>query len=50
MWRVEYENDTGANDDCYHEWWIITNGETSFTSMNEDDAVWLADVLNSRKE
>lgn len=49
MWKVEYENDTGYNDEGFWEWWEVTNGETSFRCKEEEDANWLAEQLNKIK-
>lgn len=46
MWEVEYDNDTGSDDDSFWEWWSVTNGEKSFDCKNEKDAKWLRDHLN----
>lgn len=45
-WAIEYDNDTGPNDEDFAEWWTISNGKRSFTCKNEDDAEWLCDLLN----
>ena len=45
MWRVEYENDTGPDDDCFYEWWIVTDGERVFKCDAESDAHWLLHIL-----
>lgn len=46
MWKIEYDNDTGPNDEGFEEWWTVTNGESSFRSRNEEDAQWLCEILN----
>jgi hypothetical protein len=48
MWKVEYDND--SNDDWFSEWWNVTNGEKTFTSKSENDAIWLCVILNTREE
>ncbi len=40
-WKIEYGNDTGPNDDCFIEWWDVTNGEKSYRCTDKDDAEWL---------
>lgn len=45
-WTIEYDNDTGQDDGGFWEWWKVTNGDKSFKSDDEDDAKWLAEVLN----
>ena len=47
MWYIEYDNETGLNDDFFVEWWNITNGEKLFKASNELDAQWLCDLLNN---
>lgn len=47
MWNIEYENDTGMNDEGFYEWWEISDGNKTFTCDNKDDAIWLRDVLNN---
>ena len=49
-WTIEYDNDTGPDDGGFWQWWTVTNGEKSFKSDDEDDAKWLAGVLNARDE
>jgi hypothetical protein len=50
-WRVELENDTGPNDDCYHEWWVVLDGERfSFRCDFESGAKWLCGVLNEHQK
>lgn len=46
MWKVEYDNDTGPNDEGFSEWWTVTNGDKSFKSSSEPDAHWLCHLLN----
>ena len=50
MWKVEYNNDTGPRDDSFSEWWDVTDGEKTFTSKSERDAIWLCVILNVREE
>lgn len=45
-WRIEYDNDTGANDDYFHEHWDVTDGVTTFGCESEEDAEWLVVVLD----
>ena len=45
-WKVEYQNDTGPNDDSYWEWWDVSNGKTNYKANTENDAVWLCELLN----
>ena len=47
-WRIEYDNDTGARDDYFSEWWTVTNGKDKFFDCRtEEDAKWLCEILNS---
>lgn len=46
-WKVEYDNDTGPNDEGFCEWWIVTNGDLSFKCSDDISANWLRDVLNA---
>lgn len=46
MWKIEYDNGTGPNDEGFWEWWTVTDGESSFQSRNEEDATWLCEILN----
>lgn len=50
MWKVEYDNDTGPNDEGFCEWWTITNGEKTFTTHSKPNATWLCHLLNSIAE
>ena len=45
-WTIEYYNDTGPGDEGYWEWWTVTDGNRRYRSDSEDDAKWLADMLN----
>ena len=49
MWEIEYDNDTGTNDDGYRRWWTVTNGIRYFGCNGKDDAIWLCDLLNHRE-
>lgn len=44
--RVEYENNTGPNDDCFWEWWSVTDGHKSFRCVTEEDAEQVTQVMN----
>jgi len=46
-WSIEYDNDTGADDESFNEKWTVTDNSRSFSSANEIDAAWLAEVLNT---
>ena len=48
-WEVEYDNDTGPNDDCFVEWFNVSDGVTSFRAYEEKDALWLKAVLNGKQ-
>lgn len=50
IWTIEYDNDTGPDDDGFAEWWIVTDGERSFTCRKEFDAKWLCDTLNGESK
>lgn len=49
-WIVEYSNDTGSNDECFYEWWNVTNGEKTFRAWSKEDADSLAAVLTSQPD
>jgi hypothetical protein len=46
-WRIEYENDVGADGDGFWEWWEVTDGDRIFKTGTESDAKWLCGLLNS---
>jgi hypothetical protein len=46
MWKIDYNNEVGANDEGFWEWWEITNGEKTFKSDDEEDADFLCNLLN----
>lgn len=46
-WKIEYDNDTGPDDGGFFEWWTVTDGEREFKANTEDDAKWLAEILNN---
>jgi hypothetical protein len=46
MWKIEYNNDVGPEDETFWEWWEITNGEIVFETLKEKDAQWLCKILN----
>lgn len=46
MWKIEYDNDVGPNDEGFWEWWDVSDGETTFRANSENQAEWLADALN----
>jgi len=46
-WVIEYDNDAGANDEGFTEWWDVTNGDLRFKSHSEGGAIWLSGILNS---
>lgn len=48
-WKVEYDNDTGPNDDNYYQFWTISDGNKVFTCYNEEDADWLCKLLNNNE-
>lgn len=45
-WSIEYMNDVGYNDDYFHKWWEVTDGNMVFTSDDEVHARWLLQRLN----
>lgn len=45
-WKVEYNNDTGFNDEGFEEWWTVTNGNVGYRCDSENDAVQLLSVLS----
>lgn len=49
MWKIQYDNDTGPDDESFLEWWTVTDGEKTFDCSNEDDAKWLCELLNGVK-
>ena len=44
-WRIEWDNDTGPNDEGYTEWWIVTDGLTNFKCESSEDANFLLGLL-----
>jgi hypothetical protein len=48
-WTIEYDNDTGPDDDGFWEWWTVTNGTRSFKCDDKADAKWLAELLNAQR-
>ena len=50
MWKIEYDNDTGWDDEGFSEWWTVTDGVHSFRCDSNQDAVWLCDRLNVKQE
>lgn len=46
-WKIEYDNDTGPQDEGFSEWWNVTDGERNFKCNIEDEAKWLAQALNA---
>jgi len=45
-WHIEYDNDTGPNDDSFVQWWKVTDGTRLFDAHSDEDAEWLCGVLN----
>jgi hypothetical protein len=45
-WKVDRNNDVGANDEGFWEWWEVTDGERVFKADSEADADWLCELLN----
>lgn len=44
-WVIEYNNDTGPNDDGFWAWWEVTDGEVVFKTDKRKDAVWLLNLV-----
>jgi hypothetical protein len=49
-WSIEYDNDTGASDDGFYEWWMVTNGVFDYKCDNLEAAEYLQKVLNAQDE
>ena len=49
-WIIEYDNETGCGDDGFSEYWYVTDGEKSFRSWKESEAVWLCETLNEHNQ
>ena len=57
-WNVFYDNDVGADDEGFWEWWEVVDAddqysndiEKRFKCDREEDAEWLADILNKQLE
>lgn len=47
MWTIEYDNDTGPNDEGFCEWWVVSNGRLSYECRSLHEAEWLCSLLNS---
>ena len=45
-WRIEYDNDTGPNDEGFGEWWDVANNDKIFRSRNKEDAKRLYNLVN----
>ena len=56
-WNVFYDNDVGPDDGGFWEWWSVmdTNSQhdgretREFKCDSEDDAFWLAEILNKQQ-
>lgn len=44
-WVIEYNNDTGPDDDCFVEWWEVTDGNVVFKTSRNKDAAWLLNLI-----
>ena len=49
-WKIKMNNDVGPDDDYYIEWFEVSDGMKKFKCDEENDAKWLADVLNKTKK
>jgi hypothetical protein len=47
MWKIEYGNDVSENDDCFWQWWDVSDGEVTFKADSLIEAEWLAKTLNA---
>ena len=47
-WKVDWDNDV-YGEDCYVEWWYVSDWFKTFKADSEEDALWLAEVLNKEK-
>lgn len=47
-WHVEYQNETGPDDEGFWEWWEVTDGQRVYRAGEENDATILCDLLNQR--
>lgn len=45
-WTIEYMNDVDGHDENFREWWIVSNGQRTFSSESREDALWLCGMLN----
>lgn len=48
-WIVNYDNDTGPDDDGFDEWWTVTDCEKSYRCGTQAEALWLETVLNQHE-
>ena len=51
LWRVEYDNDTGPDDEGFDEWWTVYDGERVvgwFSSEEEAQAIASVPTLRSQ--
>lgn len=46
-WTITSDNDGGGIDECFRQWWTVTDGARSFDCTSEADAIWLAATLNA---
>jgi hypothetical protein len=47
IWKIEWHNDVGPDDEGYWEWWEVSDGVKTFRCDSEDDAKWLLSILNT---
>jgi hypothetical protein len=43
-WYIEYNNEE-TRGGGFHSWWEVTDGERCFRTTSEQDAKWLANIL-----
>lgn len=46
-WIIEYDNDTGPNDEGFSEWWTVSKGDISYRTNSEFDAQMLLAILSA---
>lgn len=44
-WNITWDNDTGPNDDCYAEWFTVSNGIVEYECDTQEDAEELVKTL-----
>lgn len=49
-WKITWDNDTGPNDDCYAEWFTVSNGIVEYECDTQEDAEELVKTLTEHSQ